>query len=237
MAAKISIIDDSENILASLGLQLQTYGYTVTTFSCPQQALDHHSNTPADFYIIDIKMPKLTGIEFYKALCEQLGREKLPAVFLTAVSELEAKCLEETSISDFIKKPFDFDILHARIKKVINHLKPFSKNITYKIGNLKLNEDKMMCVWFNKEIELTKKEFSLLSFLVKRPRTVFTRTQLLDLLDIHLDAEQQVIDSHIKRIRKKFKATRPEENFNRIHTHYGTGYAWHPQSITTKNMY
>ena len=88
MAAKISIIDDSENILHSLGLQLQTCGYTVSTFSCPQQALDHHSKEPADFYIIDIKMPKLTGIEFYKALCQQLGTEKLPAVFLTAVSEL-----------------------------------------------------------------------------------------------------------------------------------------------------
>ena len=231
MVAKISIIDDNENILTSLALQLQTCGYTVTTFSCPQQALNYHANEPADLYIIDIKMPKLTGIEFYKTLCQKLDVASLPAVFLTAVNQLETKCLEETSISDFIKKPFSFDILHARIKKVLSHFMSSTKSKTYKIGNLMLNEDKMMCIWFNKEIELTKKEFLLLTYLAKRPRVVYTRTQLLDLLDIDLEAEQQVIDSHIKRIRKKFKETRPEEKFNRIHTHYGSGYAWHPQSL------
>ena len=232
MAAKISIIDDNENILISLALQLQNCGYTVSTFSCPQQALDHHVNEQADFYIIDIKMPKISGIDFYKSLCQKLEAESLPAVFLTAVSELETKCLEETSISDFIKKPFNFHILHARIRKVLSHFKSTSNNKTYKIGNLKLSEEKKMVIWFNIEIELTRKEFLLLSYLVKRPRTIFTRTQLLDLLDIELDAEQQVIDSHIKRIRKKFKEARPEEKFNRIHTHYGDGYSWRPQSLS-----
>ena len=231
MAEKISIIDDNENLLTSLAIHLQTHGYNVKTFTCPQLALNFHIQEPADFYVIDIKMPQLTGIEFYKELCQKLRVECLPAVFLTAVSELEIQCLEETSISDFIKKPFSFDILHARIKKVLGHLKQPSKSKTYKIGNLKLNEDKMMCLWFNKEIELTRKEFLLLSYLVKRPRVVYTRGQLLDLLDIDLEAEQQVIDSHVKRIRKKFKRVHPEERFNRIHTYYGVGYAWHPQSV------
>ena len=231
MAEKISIIDDNENLLTSLAIHLQTHGYNVKTFACPQLALNFHIQEPADFYVIDIKMPKLTGIEFYKELCQKLEAEILPAVFLTAVGELEIKCLEETSISDFIKKPFSFDILHARIKKVLSHFKPPSKSKTYTIGNLKLNEDKMMCLWFNKEILLTRKEFLLLSYLVKRPRVVYTRGQLLDLLDIDLEAEQQVIDSHVKRIRKKFKRVHPEERFNRIHTYYGVGYAWHPQSV------
>ncbi len=232
MAEKISIIDDNENILTSLTIHFQTHGYNVKTFSCPIKALNYHIKEPADFYVIDIKMPQLTGIEFYKELCQKLGAESLPAVFLTAVGDLEIKCLEETSIGDFIKKPFSFDILHARIKKVLCHFKSPSKSKTYKIGNLKLNEDKMMCLWFNKEIEFTRKEFLLLSYLVKRPRVVYTRGQLLDLLDIDLEAEQQVIDSHIKRIRKKFKRVRPEERFNRIHTYYGVGYAWHPQSVS-----
>ena len=231
MAEKISIIDDNENLLISLALQLQTCGYNVTTFTCTQQALSFHIKEPADFYVIDIKMPKLTGVEFYKELCQKLGVESVPAIFLTAVNELEKKCLEETSISDFVKKPFSFDLLHARIKKALSHFKSSTKSKTYKIGNLKLNEDQMMCLWFNKEIELTKKEFLLLSYLVKRPRVVYTRAQLLDLLDIDLEAEQQVIDSHIKRIRKKFKRVHPEEKFNRIHTYYGVGYAWHPQSL------
>ena len=233
MAEKISIIDNNENLLTSLSIHLRSCGYNVKKFICPQQALNFHINEPADFYVIDIKMPKLTGVEFYKELCQKLGAESLPAVFLTAVGELETKCLEETSISDFIKKPFSFDILHARIKKVLSRFKPPSKSKTYKIGNLKLNEDKMMCLWFNKEILLTRKEFLLLSYLVKRPRVVYTRGQLLDLLDIDLEAEQQVIDSHVKRIRKKFKRVHPEEKFNRIHTYYGVGYAWHPQSLVS----
>ena len=231
MAEKVSIIDDNNGLLTSLALQLQICGYTTTIFSCPQQALDHHAKEPADFYIIDIKMPKLTGIEFYNALCQKLRVEKLPAVFLTAVNELETKCLEETSISDFIKKPFSFDILHARIKKVLSHFKSSSKSKTYKIGNLKLNEDKIMCIWFNNEIELTKTEFLLLYYLAKRPRVVYTRSQLLDLCCKDLEVTDRVIDSHVKRIRKKFGRVHPEGDFNRIHTHYGTGYAWHPQSI------
>ena len=124
MAEKISIIDDNENLLTSLAIHLQTHGYNVKTFTCPQLALNFHIQEPADFYVIDIKMPQLTGIEFYKELCQKLEAESLPAVFLTAVGELETKCLEETSISDFIKKPFSFDILHARIKKVLSHFKP-----------------------------------------------------------------------------------------------------------------
>ena len=231
MAEKVSIIDDNNGLLTSLALQLQICGYTTTIFSCPQQALDHHAKEPADFYIIDIKMPKLTGIEFYNALCQKLRVEKLPAVFLTAVNELETKCLEETSISDFIKKPFSFDILHARIKKVLSHFKSSSKSKTYKIGNLKLNEDKIMCIWFNNEIELTKTEFLLLYYLAKRPRVVYTRNQLLDLCCKDLEVTDRVIDSHVKRIRKKFGRVHPKGDFDRIHTHYGTGYAWHPQSI------
>ena len=106
MAEKISIIDDNENLLTSLAIHLQTHGYNVKTFTCPQLALIFHIQEPADFYVIDIKMPQLTGIEFYKELCQKLGAKSLPAVFLTAVGELETKCLEETSIRDFINKPF-----------------------------------------------------------------------------------------------------------------------------------
>ena len=232
MALKISIIDDNESLLTSLALQLRTCGYVVKTFACPKQALNFHIKEAADFYIIDIKMPKLTGIEFYNELCQKLMVESLPAVFLTAVNELERECLEETTISDFVKKPFSFEILHARIKKTLSYFNPSSKNKTYRIGNLKLNEEKIMCQWFNQEIELTKTEFLLLSYLAKRPRMVYTRAQLLDLLEKNLNVEDRVIDSHVKRIRHKFKKAIPKEKFDRIHTHYATGYAWHPKSFS-----
>ena len=119
MAENISIIDDNENLLTSLAFHLQDHNYNVKVFTCPQQALKFHIQEPADFYVIDIKMPKLTGVEFYKELCQKLDVENLPAVFLSAVKDLESKCLEETSIGDFINKPFTFEILHARIKKNI----------------------------------------------------------------------------------------------------------------------
>ena len=232
MAERISIIDDNINLVTSLALQLKSRGYTVSSFTCPKQALDFHSQKPADFYIIDIKMPKISGITFYKELCHKLGEEKLPALFLTAVNELEIQCLEETSISDFVKKPFSFEILNARIKKILSYFDPISEEKTYKIGNLILNEEKIMCQWFTHEIILTKTEFLLISYLAKRPRTIFSRPQLLDLLEKNLEVEERVIDSHVKRIRKKFKKAHPKEKFDRIHTHYASGYAWHPKSIS-----
>ena len=74
MAVQVSIIDDNQNLLTSLSLQFQANGYSTSTFSCPQLALEHHTKKPADIYIIDIHMPKLTGIEFYKILCKKLDK-------------------------------------------------------------------------------------------------------------------------------------------------------------------
>ena len=93
-------------------------------------------------------------------------------------------------------------------------------------------EDKILCRWFGVEIELTKTEFNLLYRLVKRPRVVYSRDQLLDVCySDDLDVTDRNIDSHIKRLRKKFREANPDITFNRITTHYGTGYAWSPQSI------
>ena len=93
-------------------------------------------------------------------------------------------------------------------------------------------EDKILCRWFGVEIELTKTEFNLLYRLVKRPRVVYSRDQLLDVCySDDLDVTDRNIDSHIKRLRKKFREANPEIQFNRITTHYGTGYAWSPQSV------
>ena len=121
MTTQISIIDDHDTILTALSLQLQSHGYSTITFECPLKALEHHSKHPADAYIIDMKMPKLTGIEFYKCLCKNLNKERLPAVFLTAVHELEKQALTKTTIGDFIKKPFNLDILIARLEKILSY--------------------------------------------------------------------------------------------------------------------
>ena len=178
-----------------------------------------------------MKMPKLTGFEFYRDLCEILKKERLPALFLTGVDNLEEKALSETTIGDFVLKPFSFAILLARLEKVLSFFQKKNEDKVYKIGNLELFEEQINCRWFGKEIELTKTEYALLDKLVRRPRIVNTRDQLLDVCYGHdLDVTDRNIDSHIKRLRKKFRKANPEIKFNRITTHYGTGYAWSPQS-------
>ena len=228
----ISIIDDNTSILTSLSLQFQSQGYKTITFADPQKALEYHIKKPADAYIIDMKMPKLTGFEFYSQLCESLKKDRVPALFLTAIDNLEEKALRDTTIGDYVLKPYSFNILLARLEKVLSYFKQREEDKTYKLGNLEMMEDKILCRWFGVEIELTRTEFSLLYRLVKRPRVVYSRDQLLDICYSNdFDATDRNIDSHIKRLRKKFREANPEIQFNRITTHYGTGYAWSPQSV------
>ncbi len=227
----ISIIDDNTSILTSLSLQFQFKGYKTISFADPEKALLYHEDKPADAYVIDMKMPKLTGFEFYRDLCAVLHKDKLPALFLTAVDNLEEKALKNTTIGDFVLKPYSFNILHARLLKVMSYFEKYKKDTVYKLGNLELLEEQILCKWYGENIELTKTEFALLKQLVKRPRVVYTRDQLLDVCYSY-DAivTDRNIDSHIKRLRKKFRQARPDINFNRITTHYGSGYAWSPQS-------
>ena len=227
----ISIIDDNTSILTSLSLQFKSKGYKTITFANPEKALDYHEDKPADAYIIDMKMPKLTGFEFYRELCTILNKDKVPALFLTAVDNLEERALKDTTIGDYVLKPYSFNILHARLEKIMSYFKKNREEKVYKLGNLELLEEQILCRWFGKDIELTKTEFALLSQLVKRPRVVYTRDQLLDVCYSHdIAVTDRNIDSHIKRLRKKFRQAQPDIKFNRITTHYGSGYAWSPRS-------
>ena len=227
----ISIIDDNTSILTSLSLQFQSKGYKTITFADPEKALLYHEDKPADAYVIDMKMPRLTGFEFYRDLCAVLNQDKLPALFLTAVDNLEERALKDTTIGDFVLKPFSFNILHARLEKVMSYFAKLKADHVYRLGNLELLEEQILCRWFGQNIELTKTEFALLRQLVKRPRVVYTRDQLLDVCYSHdIAVTDRNIDSHIKRLRKKFRHARPDIDFNRIKTSYGSGYSWHPQS-------
>ena len=99
MTTQISIIDDNDSLINSLSLQFQSKGYTTITFACPQAALEHHARHPADAYVIDMKMPKMTGFEFYDRLCQKLNRDRVPALFLTAVHELEEQALKTRQLA------------------------------------------------------------------------------------------------------------------------------------------
>ena len=115
----ISIIDDNCGLLASLSMRLESCGYRTVKFSCSQKALDFHLMNPADFYFIDVKFPQISGVELYESLCKHSKVERIPAIFISAANQLEAKCLEETTIGDFVQKPFSFDALMARMNRVI----------------------------------------------------------------------------------------------------------------------
>ena len=226
----ISIIDDHNPILTSLSLQFQSHNYSTITFNCPEQALTYHTKNPVEGYVIDMKMPKMSGIDFYEQLCLNLKKESLPALFLTGVDNLEEKALKETTIGDYVLKPFKFNILLTRLEKIMANFGVQEKNRSYKVGNLEVLQDQIMVKWFGKEIELTKSEFNLLNQLTKRPRVVYTRDQLLDICygeDVIM--VDRNIDSHIKRLRKKFRKTNPKIKFDRIKTHYGNGYSWTPK--------
>ena len=137
----ISIIDDNTSILTSLSLQFQSKGYKTITFADPEKALLYHEDKPADAYVIDMKMPKLTGFEFYRDLCAVLNKDKLPALFLTAVDNLEERALKDTTIGDFVLKPFSFNILHARLEKVMSYFAKQKADQVYRLGNLDLIEE------------------------------------------------------------------------------------------------
>jgi len=226
----ISIIDDNTSILTSLSLQFQSKGYKTITFADPEKALLYHEDKPADAYVIDMRMKNLTGFEFYKNLCAVLNKDKLPALFLTAVDNLEERALKDTTIGDFVLKPFSFNILLARLEKVMSYFEKNKKDQVFRLGNLELLEEQILARWFGHSIELTKTEFALLSQLVKRPRVIYSRDQLLDVCYSHnIAVTDRNIDSHIKRLRKKFRQARPDIDFNRIKTSYGSGYSWQPQ--------
>ena len=148
METKISIIDDHQNLLYTLSISLKLYGYQVVTFSCPEKALKYHLNNSSDFYLIDMSMPKMNGIEFYQKLCMQFDKNSLPAIFLTAVEEWESKCLKKTTISDYVKKPFNTEGLIARIERILSKKIPDLNKNRIQVGNLQLDEDKMALLTF-----------------------------------------------------------------------------------------
>ena len=143
MKTTISIIDDNTSLLATLSISLRLYGYRIIIFSDPEKALRHHSTKPADFYIIDMGLPKMNGIEFYSSLCKEFNVESVPALFLTAIDHYEAQCLKKTSIGDYITKPFNTEGLVARIERILRKKPNNFKNSVLQLGNLQMDDTKL----------------------------------------------------------------------------------------------
>ncbi len=224
---KICLIDDDQNILASLSLALKSEKFDVETYSDGISGLEGLKQNNFDIAILDIKMPRLDGLEVLQKL---RNSSNIPVIFLTSKDdEIDQLLGLKMGADDYITKPFSQKLLIERVKVILKRT-AFSKNENIgkndsliERGNLLLNMDRHECHWKNKRIKLTVTEFLLLESLVNRPGYVKNRDQLMSAAysdDLYVD--DRTIDSHIKRIRRKFKAI--DNDFNSIETLYGVGY-------------
>ena len=230
MKQTIALIDDDRNILTSISIALEKEGFNVQTYLDGESALIGLSRTPPDLAVVDIKMPKMDGEELLKKLRKKTS---LPVIFLTSKDEEIDELLGlKLGADDFVKKSggFSIKVLIERIrvqlrKKNINNIED-TKNIIVH-GKLKLDPSQLECEWDGKQLpdKLTTTEFLIVRELAKRPGIIKERSQLMDIAYREdTDIEDRTIDSHVKRIRKKFKKI--DTNFSAIETRYGSGYRW-----------
>tara|TARA_B100000524_G_scaffold216889_1_gene114064 strand:- start:1136 stop:1831 length:696 start_codon:yes stop_codon:yes gene_type:complete len=225
---KICLIDDDQNILASLSLALKSEKFDVETYSDGISGLEALKSNNFDIAILDIKMPRLDGLE---VLQKFRNSSDIPVIFLTSKDdEIDQLLGLKMGADDYITKPFSQKLLIERVKVILKRTAFSLENENYvksdsliERGDLLLNMDRHECHWKSKRIKLTVTEFLLLENLVNRPGYVKNRDQLMSAAyseDIYVD--DRTIDSHIKRIRRKFKAI--DQEFNSIETLYGVGY-------------
>ena len=230
MKNNVFLIDDDKNILTSISMLLENEGYKVSTFSDGESGLKAILENSPDIAVVDIKMPRLDGIELLKKLRRT---SNMPVIFLTSKdTEIDELLGLKVGADDYITKPFSQNILMERIRILIKRteLKNIKKkdNIddknSIKEGNIFLDTEKYMCKWKNKTVNLTVTEFLLIKSLVKNAGAVKSRDQLIVSAfgEDKENIDDRSIDHHFKRIRKKFKNA--DNNFNSIVTIYGGGY-------------
>ena len=231
MAQTIALVDDDRNILTSISIALEREGFKVQTYIDGESALIGLTRNPPDLAILDIKMPRMDGEELLKKVRKKMS---IPIIFLTSKDEEVDELLGlKLGADDFVKKSggFSIKVLIERIRVQLR--KKDSKNILEENkslishGRLKLDPSQLECEWNGKPLpdKLTTTEFLIVKELAKRPGIIKERAQLMDIAYREdTDIEDRTIDSHVKRIRKKFKKV--DSSFSAIETRYGSGYRW-----------
>ena len=226
MSEKIILIDDDSNILMSVSLSLRAEGWEVETFTDSEKGLIALQRNKPDIAILDIKMPRLDGMQVLQQL---RNFSDLPVIFLTSKDdELDEAIGLRMGADDYITKPFSQKLLIERIRAVLRRgsLKDSNQSSQFiKRGDLSLDPDRHLCKWKEDEIRLTVTEFLILHSLALRPGLVKNRDQLIDIAygeTIYVD--DRTIDSHIKRMRRKFRVI--DKEFDSIETLYGVGYRY-----------
>ena len=230
MKETIALIDDDRNILTSLSIALEKEGFKIQTYLDGESALIGLARTPPDLAVIDIKMPKMDGEELLKKLRK---KSSLPVIFLTSKDdEIDELLGLKLGADDFIKKSggFSVKVLIERIRVQLRKKNPSNIEETKNVinhGKLRLDPSQLECEWDGKQLpdKLTTTEFLIVQELAKRPGIIKERSQLMDIAYREdTDIEDRTIDSHVKRIRKKFKKV--DDKFSAIETRYGSGYRW-----------
>ena len=229
MKQTIALVDDDRNILTSLSIALEKEGFNIQTYLDGESALIGLSRNPPDLAVIDIKMPRMDGEELLKKLRKKTS---MPVIFLTSKDEEVDELLGlKLGADDFVKKSGGFSTkvlierIRVQLRKKDNKIEENKNIISH--GKLKLDPSQLECEWDGKELpdKLTTTEFLIVKELSKRPGIIKERSQLMDVAYREdTDIEDRTIDSHVKRIRKKFKRIDPD--FSAIGTRYGSGYRW-----------
>ena len=235
MSQVIALVDDDRNILTSVSIALQAEGFVTRVYSDGAAALKAFADNPPDLAVFDIKMPQMDGMELLRRVREMGGPVgAVPVIFLTSKDdELDEALGLAMGADDYIAKPFSQRLLIARIRAILRRQdlergqvnsadhQPEEELIVR--GRLTMDPARHKVLWDAKDVTLTVTEFLILEALAQRPGVVKSRNQLLDIAyqdDVYVD--DRTIDSHIKRVRRKFRTVDPE--FDGIETLYGVGY-------------
>jgi len=229
MKHTIALVDDDQNILTSVSIALEAEGFDVRIYKDGALALTGITAHPPDMAILDIKMPRMDGMELLSCIRAQ---SRLPVIFLTSRDEEIDEVLGlRLGADDYITKPFSQSLLIERIRAILRRTEmesaaaaPTRDNIIIR-GSLVMDADRHLCSWKEEPLQLTVTEFLILQSLAQHPGHVKSRDQLMDTAygeNIYVD--DRTIDSHIKRLRKKFKTA--DDSFDKIETLYGIGYRY-----------
>ncbi|WP_174299687.1 response regulator transcription factor [Caulobacter sp. S45] len=238
--AKITLIDDDENITTSVSLALESHGHEVKAFHDGVSGLQALESEPPDVVILDVKMPRMDGMEVLRRLRQT---SDLPVIMLTSKDEEIDEILGfNLGADDYMHKPFSQRLLIERVKAVLRRARADAEEDPdtpptaaqaaaaaaakpLKRGKLTLDPQRHDCLWEGRAVKLTVTEFLLLQSLAQRPGFVKSRDNLMDAAyDDQVYVDDRTIDSHVKRMRKKFRVVDPE--FDAIETLYGVGYRY-----------
>ena len=237
MVRTIALVDDDQNILTSISMSLEAEGFEVDTYTDGAKALEGLADHSVDLAILDIKMPRMDGME----LLNRIRRtSQMPVIFLTSKDDEVDELLGlRMGADDYIRKPFSQRLLLERIRTLLRRAegntgpgKAETANSggengeeNLKRGDLVLDSARHLCTWGGEPVQLTVTEFLILRSLASRPGHVKNRDQLMDAAyGEHIYVDDRTIDSHIKRLRRKFKAV--DSDFAQIETLYGLGYRY-----------